>query len=161
MRLLLITEKLDKNDESTGFFHGQIMDLIGYCNSMIVMVLENRAHSLPESVKVISLGKERGVSRLGYIGNFYAGILGNIGNYDSVYVNREPQYIVLGGFIWKLFGKKIILYYNHRFSDWKLKVALFFVDEVVSPSAQGFPLKTKKLRVVPTASLQEHVCPVE
>jgi hypothetical protein len=160
MRLLLITEKLDKNDEALGFFHSQLLDLASACNPLTVLVLEQRTHALPENVKVVSLGKEKGISRLGYLLNFYGAIFGNLGKYDAVYVNRNPQYIVLGGIIWKLLGKKIILGYNHQFVDWKLKWALFFADEVVSPSQQGFPIPTKKLVVIASSSLRDYLCPV-
>jgi hypothetical protein len=158
MRLLLITEKLDKDDESLGFFHSQLLDLASTCSSLSVLVLEKRVHTLPEKVRIISLGKERGVSKFQYLINFYKAIITTLGDYDTVYVNRNPQYILLGGIIWRFFGKRIILGYNHQFVDWKLKTALFFANEIVSPSEKGFPLKTRKLHIVPSAALSTYLC---
>ncbi len=158
MRILLITEKLDKNDDTLGFFHSQLLDLANACNPLTVLVLEKRSHTLPEKVKIISLGKEKGVSKLRYLINFYTTIITTLGSYDAVYVNRNPQYILLGGIIWRLFGKRIMLGYNHQFVDWKLKLAVLFANEIVSPSEKGFPCKTRKLHIVPSASLSTYLC---
>ena len=160
MRVLLITEKLDMRDEIAGLFHSRLLDFADECTELTVLVLENRAHTLPANVKVVSLGKEKGVGRIGYALNFYRALFSNISRYDRVFVHRNPIYIVLGGFLWRLMGKEITLWYNHTFVDWTLYVALFFANHVLS-TPNGFPLKTRKLRVVDGAhDLDRFVCDV-
>ena len=160
MRVLLITEKLDVNDEIAGLFHSRLLDFADECASLTVLVLENRSHTLPPSVNVISLGKEKGVGRFGYILNFYRAILGNAGSYDRVFVHRNPIYIVMGGFFWRLMGKEVTLWYNHTFVDWTLRVALFFANHVLSTEG-GFPLSSRKLRAaLGVHDLDRYVCDV-
>lgn len=147
MRVLVITEKLDKNDEIAGLFHSRLLDFVNECEKLTVMVLEKKMHDLPEKVAIVSLGKENGVSRFGYLINFYRYIFKHYFDYDYVFIHRNPIYAILGGLFWKLSGKNIILWYSHVFVDWKLRLSLFFVDNVLSPSKESFPLPTSKLAV--------------
>lgn len=162
MRVLVITEKLDKNDEKESFFHGRLLDFAHDCKKLTVMVLENKAHSLPATVEVISLGKEKKISKFGYMINFYKYIFKHASDYDMVFVHRNPVYIILGGLFWRLMGKNITLWYNHSFVDWKLRLSMLFVDNVLSSSLQSFPIKTKKLKVVDgKRDLDCYVCHVK
>jgi len=160
MRVLLITEKLDIADEIAGLFHSRLLDFADECTALTVLVLENKSHALPKEVKVISLGKEKGVGRFGYILNFYRAILGNAASYDRVFVHRNPIYIVLGGLFWRLMGKEITLWYNHTYQDWTLRVAVLFTNHVLSTEG-GFPLPSRKLRIVDGVhDLDRYVCDV-
>lgn len=147
MRVLIITEKLDKKDEIAGLFHSRLLDFVNECEKLTVMVLENKAHDLPEKVAVVSLGKENGVSRLDYLFNFYRYMFKHSSDYDYVFIHRNPIYVILGGLFWKLAGKNIVLWYSHVFVDWKLHLSLFFVDNILSPSKDNFPISTSKLVV--------------
>lgn len=157
MKLLVITEKLDQSDESALYFEGMLRDLAARC-TLTVMVLENRSHALPKEANVVSLGKERGVSRVGYLLNFYRFVFGHAGAYDAVLVHRNPVYVVLGGVFWRLMGKRVTLWYNHAYRDWQLSLAAALANRIISPSSSGFPFKTKKLRVVSSERLAEEVC---
>ncbi len=160
MNVLLITEKLDKNDEVAGYFHGRLLDFANECDALSVMVLENKSHTLPEKVSVYSLGKEASASRFTIVKNFYSYIFANSATYDRVFVNRNPIYIVLGGIFWRLMGKEITLWYSHTHSDWLLHVAVFFANHVISPSAESFPFKAKKLAILGGHHLYAYVCHV-
>jgi hypothetical protein len=161
MKVLLITEKLDKDDETTSFFHGRLLDFANECDALSVLVLENKSHSLPEKVKVCSLGKERGVSRFDKVFNFYKYIFAQSASYDCVFVHRNPIYIVLGGFFWRLMGKEVTLWYSHTYSDWMLHVAVFFANKVISPSRESFPFATSKLKIVRGHDLDSYVCEIK
>ena len=71
MRLLIITQKVNKNDPVLGFFHTWIKELATKFESIEVICLEKGHFDLPQNVTVYSLGKEHGVTRLGYIKNFF------------------------------------------------------------------------------------------
>lgn len=161
MKLLIITEKLDKNDEVTSFFHGRLLDFANECDMLSVMVLENKSHNLPERVKVCSLGKERQVSKIGILFNFYKYIFANHGEYDRVFVHRNPLYIVLGGMFWRFLGKEVTLWYNHTYSDLVLRVAVFFANQVITPSEKSFPFKTRKLKIVDGHDLDSYACSIK
>jgi glycosyltransferase involved in cell wall biosynthesis len=148
MRLLIITQKVDQNDPVLGFFVGWINLFAKNTECVTVICLEKGKYSLPENIKVFSLGKEQNVSRLSYILNFYRLIIGERENYDAVFVHMNPIYVVLGAPLWKILGKKISLWYSHKNVDIKLRVAAIWADIVFSTASESFTLATPKLSIV-------------
>lgn len=148
MRLLIVTQKVDQDDPILGFFHRWIIEFAKHCESVIVMCLEKGAHELPANVKVLSLGKEQKKSRGRYLLNLYRYIFQERGNYDAVFVHMNPIYVVLGGVIWNILGKKISLWYTHKSVDWKLRLAEKLVDVIFTASKESFRLASKKVQVV-------------
>ncbi|MEA2112506.1 MAG: glycosyltransferase [Patescibacteria group bacterium] len=148
MKLLILTQKVDKNDDGVlGFFHGWVNEFAKHCEQVIVIALEARDYDLPNNVKVLSLGKEQGKSRLKYAFNFYKYIWSERKNYDNVFVHMNPEYIVLGGLFWRLMGKKIGLWYMHKSVDLKLRLAEKLTYIIFSATPESFRLKTKKLNI--------------
>lgn len=147
MKLLIITQKVNKIDPILGFFHGWIIEFAKHFESITVICLEKGEYNLPANVKVLSLGKESGISRPKYLFNFYKYIWQERGNYDAVFVHMNPIYVLLGGFIWKLISKKIYLWYTHKNVDLKLKIAVLFSLKVFSASKESFRYKNNKLFV--------------
>src|SRR3989344_1998355 len=121
MKLLIITQKVDKNDPILGFFHAWLNEFAKNLESIIVICLYKGEVNLPNNVKVLPLGKENGVSRIKYIFNFYKYIWNERKNYDKVFVHMNPIYVILGGFAWSFLGKRIALWYTHKNVDLKLK----------------------------------------
>jgi len=160
MRVLVVIQKVDRNDEFFGFFHGRLLDFATRCDKVNIICLESGAHDLPASVRVHSLGKESQQSRLHYLLRFYRLLWLLRHEYDEVFVYLEPLYIVLGGIVWKLLGKRIILWYNHTHRSWRLRAATWLADIVMSPQRERFPLASKKLIVVGGRhELDALVCP--
>ena len=148
MRLLIITQKVDINDDILGFFHSWLFEFSKKCEAIIALCLERGQYDLPTSVKVLSLGKEGGKSRVKYLINFYKHIWQERKNYDAVFVHMNPIYIVLGGVFWNLAKKKIILWYTHRQVDMKLWLADKFADFILTASEESLRLSTKKMKVL-------------
>ena len=148
MKLLIITQKVDSNDDNLGFFHRWIEEFAHQCESVIVICLFEGAHNLPNNVRVLSLGKENGVSRLGYLKPFYLYIWKERKNYDAVFVHMNQIYVILGWKLWWLLGKKISLWYAHGTTSFSLRIATFFTHTIFSSTKEGFRLKTKKLCLV-------------
>lgn len=149
MRVLVITEKIDKDDEIFSYFHGRLFDFAKECEGAIVICLEKGNFDLPPNARVLSLGKEVGASRLEYLRRFYSYIWRERRNYDKVFVHLSPIYIVLAGWFWKLDGKQIILWYNHRHVDWRLRLAAKFSDLILTGSPEGLRIRSRRARVVP------------
>jgi len=147
MKLLIITQKVSKNDPILGFFHRWIVEFAKHCESVIVICLEKGADELPANVRVMSLGKEEHASRLKYLYRFYSFIWKERNNYDVVFVHMNPIYVVLGGPVWKILGKNISLWYTHKSVDWKLKIAEKFVDKIFTASKESLRLQSKKVIV--------------
>jgi len=60
----------------------------------------------------------------------------------------NPIYVVLGGLLCRVLGKKIGFWYTHRNVDMKLRIAEKFTDYIFTASYESFRLKSKKLHVV-------------
>ncbi len=148
MKLLIITQKVDKNDDVLGFFHAWITEFAKHCEKVTVICLQKGEYDLPENVKVFSLGKENGESRLKYVFRFYRHIWQERKNYDDVFVHMNPEYVVLGGPLWRVLGKRILLWYTHRNVDLKLRIAEKFAHRIFTSAKESFLLPTKKLSLV-------------
>ena len=148
MRLLIITQKVDKKDSILGFFHDWLLEFSKHQEKIIVLCLEKGDYKLPSNVSVFSLGKERSISKIRMLLNFYRLISSKRKDYDKVFVHMNPIYIVLGGLIWKIFLKKdVFLWYTHKSVDWKLRIAEKFSKKIFTASKESFRLKSDKVLV--------------
>jgi len=148
MKLLIITQKVDRNDPILGFFHRWLIEFSAVYSNVVVICLERGQYSLPSNISVYSLGKENGVSRVTYLKNFYQFIWKHRDEYDKVFVHMNPVYVILGGLFWRLWGKKISLWYTHRMADAKLWVALFLSNVIFTASTESFRIQSPKVRVM-------------
>ncbi len=157
MRLLIVTQKIDERDAVLGFMHGWVAEFARQAEQVSVICLEKGGVDLPKNVRVFSLGKERfeikdSRFKLGrqilYAWRFVRYIVQMRKQHDAVFVHMNPEYVVLGGIFWKLWGKTVTLWYAHKSVPWHLRVALFFTDMVFTSTASGFRLSSKKVRVV-------------
>ncbi len=167
MKLLILTQKIDKNDDVLGFMHGWIAEFARYCEKVTVIALEVHEYDLPRNVRIFSLGKEnisqkstqlnkkvkrvkkvyKVESKLKYLFNFYRYIWSERNNYDNVFVHMNPEYVVMGGLFWRLTRKKIGMWYMHKSVNLKLRIAEKLTNEVFSGTQESFRLKTKKLNI--------------
>ncbi|MBI2618395.1 glycosyltransferase [Candidatus Kaiserbacteria bacterium] len=147
MKLLILTQKIDRNDPTLGFFHRWVEEFSKYCKSVTVICLEKGEYRLPD-VSVYSLGKERGIPRLKRLSTLYFLLFTLRKEYDAVFVHMNPEYVVLGGFLWKLWGKTISLWYTHKSVDLKLRLSVILAHTIFTASKESFRLKTSKLRIV-------------
>jgi len=144
MKLLLITQKVDIDDPVLGFFHRWIEEFARSVEQVAVICLFEGKYNLPSNVKVLSLGKESGASRLKYIFRFYRYIIFERKNYDCVFVHMNHVYVLLGWKIWKFFGKKIFLWYNHKMGSISTRLAILFSNKVFYTSQFAFSARFKK-----------------
>jgi len=148
MRLLILTQKVDNKDAILGFFHEWIREFSKNCESVMVICLWKGGVDLPENVKVYSLGKENNSSKLNQVFSFYKYIWKYRKEYDAVFVHMNQIYIVLGGWLWKLWHKKLALWYVHRQKSFSLWLATKFVDYIFTSSPESFTVKSDKMNYV-------------
>jgi glycosyltransferase involved in cell wall biosynthesis len=148
MRILILTQKVDKDDSTLGFFYRWIVEFSKDAEKVSVVCLEEGNHALPSNVSVYSLGKNKHKSRLSYVLNFYKYIWGLRNEYDVVFVHMNPEYVVMGGLIWKVLGKKVSLWYTHRQSNFKLWLAEKFVKNIFTASKESFTLHSPKVHIL-------------
>lgn len=148
MKLLIITQKVNKDDPILGFFHHWLIGFAKKFDSIHVICLEMGQYELPNNVKVHSLGKEKKESRLLYLYNFYKYIWQFRNEYDAVFVHMNPEYVDLGWPIWLALKKRIYLWYTHRQKNLKLKIASLFVEKIFTASKDSFGIESNKVRIV-------------
>lgn len=149
MKLLIITQKIDMHDSVLGFFHRWIQEFAKQFSKITVIALGVGRYHLPENVRVFSLGKEKNVSQGTYILNFYTYIWRERKNYDAVFVHMNQEYVLLGGLLWKMFGKRIFLWRNHAKGNFLTSLAVFLSDKVFCTSSQSYTARFKKTQIMP------------
>jgi len=160
MKLLIITQKVDINDDILSFFNGWLVEFAKHCESIVVICLQKGEYNLPENVEVLSLGKEENnfqfsifnfkiFKKLKYLRNFYRCIWRERKNYDAVFVHMNQEYVLLGGLFWKILGKKIFMWRNHPHGNFFTSMAIFLSNKVFCTSEYSFTARYKKTEIMP------------
>lgn len=156
MKLLILTQKVDRDDPVLGFFHSWIDKLSAKFEQVSVVCLQKGEYDLPKNVKVFSLGKGKKVassqylvSRVKYIFNFYKYIWSLRKDYDAVFVHMNQEYVILGWKFWKLWGKKIYFWRNHPKGNFLTRIAVAVSNKVFCTSTQSFTARYKKTILMP------------
>lgn len=152
MKVLILTQKIDKNDPVLGFFHGWVEEFSRRFESIIVICLQKGEYALPSNVKVMSLGKELGFSilkKIKYIFNFFKHAFFSSLDYDAVLVHMNQEYVLLGGLFWRLSGKKVYMWRNHHAGNWWTDLAALFCTNVFCTSKYSYTVKYKKTILMP------------
>ena len=144
MKLLIFTQKVDRNDVVLGFFHEWILEFSKKCQSVKVICLYKGEYDLPENVEVFSLGKEIGASKISQAVSVYKYLFRLNGSYDRVFVHMNPIYLVLCGWYFWMKNIPVYMWYVHRSVDLKLRIATFFSTKIFTSSKESFGIETSK-----------------
>lgn len=145
MRILICTQAVDRDDPALGFFIRWIEEIAKKCEHVLVICLRKGTHSLPKNVEVISLGERHKIFRAFEL----CGIAwGRRNEYDAVFVHMNPEYVVAAGWLWRLRGKKIVLWYTHKSVNLLLRIAALFANKILTASKESFRLPSRKVEVV-------------
>lgn len=150
MKLLFVTQKMDKNDSVLGAYHGWVSALAEKAERITVICLFEGQHTLPEHVRVYSLGKELGaVSSSVYAFRFLSLVWKLRNEYDAVFVHMNQEYVLISGWLWKLLGKRIYLWRNHYAGSLLTDIAAAFCTSVFCTSKHSYTAKYKKTVFMP------------
>ncbi|MEK7613562.1 MAG: glycosyltransferase family 4 protein [Patescibacteria group bacterium] len=154
MKLLIITQAVDRNHPILGFFHRWIEEFAKHAEHIHVIALQVGEYNLPKNVTVHSLGKIKNQKsnikdKIRFIFNFLHLTFILRKQYDSVFVHMNPEYIVLAGWVWRLTGKKIGLWYNHSVGSFWLRIAQPFTSVVFHTSPYAYTARYKNARRMP------------
>lgn len=149
MRLLILTQAVDRNDPVLGFFHSWIREIAKVSTSVHVVCLKEGEHALPANTHVHSLGKEQAASRLMYLFRFYLYIFRHRRDYDSVFVHMNQEYVLLGGLLWRLLRKRIVLWRNHKVGSLWTRIAVRLSHVTCYTSREAYVATLPKTRQMP------------
>lgn len=145
MKLLVITQKVDVSDDIMGFFHGWLMHLAPHVKELHVIANAIGEQTLPENVRVYSLGKESGRSRpLRYL-LFYVYLFRTLPRVDGVFIHMCPEYVKALYPLNLLLRKPVVMWYAHVAVSRTAAWAIAHVDRILSPSSDSFLAGTTKL----------------
>jgi len=148
MKLLVITQKADRTDPILGFFHRWLEEFSSEVETLTVIAQSTGEFALPSNTRVLSLGKEKGRSRVAQILTFWKLIWSGRDSYDRVLVHMTPVWVVLGAPVWVVLRKRVFLWYEARGGGLALTLALLFVEKVFHATSYGLPRTTTKSRIV-------------
>jgi glycosyltransferase involved in cell wall biosynthesis len=147
MKLLIVTQSVDMNDPVLGFFHRWIEEFAKHAD---IDVIANRVGvvALPKNVRVFSLGKEKGATRLLRYVRYQRFLLRLVPQSNGVFFHMCPEYVVGAHILPFIFRKKSALWYAHGYAPLTLKVAIRFVDRVFTSSEKGLRIVSKKVSII-------------
>jgi len=148
MKLLILTQKVDKNSNALSFFLSWIEEFSRQFSTVTIICLYEGEHNLPENVNVLSLGKEAGKSKIIYVYRFYKYIVQERNNYDAVFVHMNQIYAIMGWPVWKALNKKKSLWFAHGSVSFSLKLAIKMVDMVFTSTKEGCRVNSNKIQII-------------
>lgn len=149
MKLLVVTQAVDKEDLFLGFFHGWIVEMAKHFERITVICLKEGIHSLPPNVEVLSLGKEKNTSRFTRVRRFFTYIIARRKEYDAVFVHQNEEYVVLAGWLWKRWNKKAYMWRNHWAGSRRTDLAAGWCDKIFCTSKFSYTMKYPKTVLMP------------
>lgn len=149
MKLLIVTQAIDANDPVLGFFIRWVEEFSRHVEQVEVICLTEGKHSLSGNIRIHSLGKEKGVSRMWYLFNFYGYIWRLRRKYDAVFVHMNPEYVILGGPFWRLWGKNIGFWYNHPHAGIRFRIAAYLSNKMFFTSPYATSAKYAHAKRMP------------
>jgi len=135
VRLLFITQKIHERDDDLAFAILWIKQFEREGFDVSVICLESG--EFDGSFPVYSLGKERGVGKLGRALRFLA-LIATL-DYDRVFVHMNPEYFTLGGWWWALTRTPAYFWYTHYTLSFHVRLAGLLARRLFAATAQSLP----------------------
>ena len=143
-KLLIITQKVDLNDDNLGFFHGWLEKFSEKLDKLYVICLAQGDYNLPSNVSVYSLGKEKGTSKISQLIRLQKNLIQILPKVDGVFVHMCSIYAIASFPLVKILNKKMVLWHTHKSTDWKLKLAEKYVNKILTASKESCRLKNRR-----------------
>jgi glycosyltransferase involved in cell wall biosynthesis len=147
MRLVFITQKIDRDDPILGAADGWVAALAARCDEVVVMCLAVGPHDLPPHVSFRTFSAQTRLRR----GARFAAALAPIllrQRADAILAHSVPIYVVLAAPLAKPLRVPLLLWYAHWAGGRALKLADRLCDAVLTVDAGSYPLASSKLRPI-------------
>lgn len=142
MRLLILTQVLDRDDAVLGFFHRWCEVFAAHVEQLVVVAQRVGRAELPANVTVRSLGRERGAGKpamLVALWRLLAGLRGGR-RPDAIWAHMVPKFVLYAAPVALPRGIPIHLWYTHKGVDGALRAAVPLVRSVFTASEESFRL---------------------
>lgn len=164
MKLLIVTQAVDTEDPTLGFFVRWIEEIAKRVERVEVICLKEGKHDgLPQNVRVHSLGKEKGpprfARRLRYAIRFKWLAWRLRHDYDAVFVHMNQEYLLIAGLLWKILGRPIYMWRNYHGGTLATDVAMAFCTKIFCTSKFSYTAKDKKTELMPVGVDTERFSP--
>ncbi len=147
-KILMITRKVDSNDDRSGFVIGWLRELARQLDELKVICLEKGdLRGLPKNVEVRSVRTGEKKSRWQDLKNFSSLAKELVPQTDGVFCHMNPEYTLAVFPFAKFWRKKIVSWYAHSSLTWKVRLLEKEADVILTPSAKSFPLKSPKVKI--------------
>lgn len=143
--LLIITQKVDEEDDLLGFFVSWIREFASNFDKIYIITLGKGKYNLPGNVFIYSLGKERGSSRIARFFNFYKFLFHIMPKVDAVFAHMSPIFVIASWPAAFIFRKKIVLWYLHRSVTLRLKIAEKLSYKIATAARESLKFNSKKI----------------
>lgn len=147
MKLLVLTQVLDRQDAILGFFVRWIEGLAKHCDAVRVVALEvGDTSDLPPNVDWVEIGREGKLLRFVRYRKALNRALTRDG-FDTVLGHMVPRYCLLAAGPAKRAGARHFLWYTHAGVDTRLRRAETHVERIFTASEESLRLITDKKQV--------------
>ncbi|OHB17884.1 MAG: hypothetical protein A2913_01235 [Parcubacteria group bacterium RIFCSPLOWO2_01_FULL_40_65] len=143
--LLIITQKVDENDDHRGFFIDWLKEFAKKFEKVSVITIAKGSYTLPENIKIYSLGKEHGAFKIIQAMRFYWHLARLIPGSDGIFAHASAIFVIASWPFAFIYRKKIILWYLHRSVTLRLKLAEKFCYKIVTSTRESLNFKSGKI----------------
>ncbi|HUP74743.1 MAG TPA: glycosyltransferase family 4 protein [Acidimicrobiales bacterium] len=150
MRLLIFNLATDADDPVLGFTTTWINALAKRSEAVDVVTMRAGRLAVASNVDVYSVGKEKGYGEARRALEFYRTLirLTRTEHYDACFAHMMPLFAVMAAPVLKAYRVPITLWYSHKATGRMLQTAERLVDHVVTSTAEGFRLPSKKVQLI-------------
>jgi glycosyltransferase involved in cell wall biosynthesis len=145
MKLLVVTPKIDKDDENLGAFYYWFEEFAKRCEKVVVIADAVGNCAFPKNLTVYSLGKEKNRARFFRLWKFWELFSWHYARTDAVFFHMAPEFVIAASPFLISLKRISALWYAHKSVTLKLKLAERMVDFIFTSSGLGFRLPSKKV----------------
>lgn len=150
MRLVMLTQKVDRDDDLLGFVVPLLAHLARECRQIDVCCLQTGRHSLPSNVRVHPLGKDWTTKKSKWglrLARLAAGFVAE-GDVDVWFGHMNPEFTLALAPFAKASGRPLVMWYAHRAVSLRLRAALAVCDAAATSVPAGLRIKSRKVHVI-------------
>ena len=143
--LLIITQKVDENDDHRGFFIDWLKEFAKKIDKVSVITVAEGSYMLPENIQIYSLGKERGAPKIIQAILFYWYLARLIPGSGGIFAHASAIFVIASWPFAFIYRKKIILWYLHRSVTFRLKLAEKLCYKIATAAKESLGFRSRKI----------------